>query len=415
MKNPARRAVSFLTTVAVICIVCIAMTFMGCSGGTGASASSKPAVNLKTDNYELDASWECRGATLHYPSDWTIKVLNEKTAGIQLSTPFLGFARMQWAGEFRQKEQEGNYQPNELVDARAKKFAGQYEDIFKGLKVGDNYTINSEAFDGKSGKITAIAPVSGRITHENGNKSDIRGFYWYGLYINGERYASQYICLFEVNEKDYDEHGGDMKAIIDAIEVSEDPDYDYDMLKQSGSSSTSASAATNNSSGSTTSASTSSAQTSSTKSYSAGTYRVGTDCPAGEYKLTASGHGYFCVYPDTSKGDILENSNFDKCQYITVSDGQCLEVKDATFVSREDAKPASGTISGQGRYLVGFDCPAGEYKLTQNGGSKGYYCINDNSTVDAAILQNNNFDGNDFCSVSEGQYLELSRCTAELA
>lgn len=146
----------------------------------------------------------------------------------------------------------------------------------------------------------------------------------------------------------------------------------------------------------------------------AGTYKVGIDCPAGEYKLTASGHGYFCVYPDTTKSDILENSNFDKCEYITVEEGQCLEVKNATFITLENAEPSTGTLSGSGRYLVGFDCPAGEYTLTQTGANPGYYCINDNSTVNASIVQNNNFEGNDYCTVVDGQYLTLSRCTAEL-
>ena len=150
------------------------------------------------------------------------------------------------------------------------------------------------------------------------------------------------------------------------------------------------------------------------QAFSASTYRVGQDCPAGEYKLTASGHGYFCVYPDTSKGEILENSNFNTCEYVTVSEGQCLEVKHATFVSVDDAEPTSGALTGNGRYLVGFDCPAGEYALTAAGG-KGYYCINDSSQAGATIIQNNNFDGNDFCTVTEGQYLTLARCTAELS
>lgn len=147
--------------------------------------------------------------------------------------------------------------------------------------------------------------------------------------------------------------------------------------------------------------------------YKAGTYKVGTDCPAGEYKLMASGNGYYCVYPDTAKEDILENSNFDKCEYITVTDGQCLLVKGASFIAKDKAKPASGTLSGQGKYLVGFDCPAGEYKLTASSSGMGYYCIYNDSAAGADIIQNNNFDGSDYCTVTDGQYLTLSRCTAE--
>lgn len=79
--------------------------------------------------------------------------------------------------------------------------------------------------------------------------------------------------------------------------------------------------------------------------YAAVTYRVGKDCSAGEYKLTASDHSYFCVCPDISKGGILENSNFDIYEYITVSDGQCLVVEHDSFVAKGDATPAKGSLA----------------------------------------------------------------------
>ena len=145
--------------------------------------------------------------------------------------------------------------------------------------------------------------------------------------------------------------------------------------------------------------------------HSAGSYKVGSDIPAGEYKLTASGSGYYCVYPDTGKSKILENDNFTSVNYITVEDGQYIELSRCTMVEIAYASPTT-TPSGDGMYKVGFDIPAGEYKL--NSGSKsGYYCIHDNSTVNRRIVQNDNFDGSTYCVVSDGQYLVLSRATIE--
>lgn len=253
----------------------------------------------------------------------------------------------------------------------------------------------------------------------------VKGLLWFGAYQDERGYCSRYSGLFVASThslaNSYDEHWDDLQGLIDAIEIVEDPDYDYDEFESSGDSvepskeSSGAAGKESPSSEKPTSNYKESKEKQVAKVFDAGTYRIGKDCPAGEYKLTAFSHGYFCVYPDTGKSDILENSNFDKCEYITVSEGQCLEVSGATFVTKEDAETESGVLSGNGRYLVGFDCPAGEYKLTQTGDPMGYYCIFDNSTVDADIVQNNNFEGNDYCTVSEGQYLELSRCTAEQA
>lgn len=149
---------------------------------------------------------------------------------------------------------------------------------------------------------------------------------------------------------------------------------------------------------------------------SAGSYRIGKDLPAGEYKLTCAGsHGYFCVYPDTTKADILANANFTTCTYVSVSDGQLFEVRGATFVPSSDALPTS-TATGDGTYKVGFDIPAGEYEVIQDGGSMGYYAILDScDALDSNIIDNDNFEGNSFISVNEGQFLELSRSTANPA
>lgn len=96
--------------------------------------------------------------------------------------------------------------------------------------------------------------------------------------------------------------------------------------------------------------------------YSAGTYKVGQDIPAGEYKLEASGKGYYCVYSDTSKSDILENDNFSSVNYITLEAGQCIELSRCSMVEIAYATPTS-TPTGNGMYKIGLGLPAGEYKL----------------------------------------------------
>ena len=51
------------------------------------------------------------------------------------------------------------------------------------------------------------------------------------------------------------------------------------------------------------------------------------------------------------------------------------------------------------------------YELSTDMGM-GYYAIYDNSTPEAEILENNNFDSTTSCVVEDGQYLEVVRCTA---
>ncbi|WP_394860808.1 hypothetical protein [Mediterraneibacter gnavus] len=59
-------------------------------------------------------------------------------------------------------------------------------------------------------------------------------------------------------------------------------------------------------------------------------------------------------------------------------------------------------------YLVGKDIPAGEYKVSAANG--GYYEVTANSTGDlGTIIANDNFEGEVYLTVQDGQYLKLSR------
>lgn len=63
-----------------------------------------------------------------------------------------------------------------------------------------------------------------------------------------------------------------------------------------------------------------------------GTYKVGTDIEAGEYKLTATGTsmGYYAVLNSSDPFDIASNNNFENQSYVTVNDGQYLELSFCT-------------------------------------------------------------------------------------
>lgn len=67
---------------------------------------------------------------------------------------------------------------------------------------------------------------------------------------------------------------------------------------------------------------------------------------------------------------------------------------------------------GEGTHKVGPDIPAGEYKLTATR-SHGYWEVTASSAADADIIDNDNFSGSTYVTVSEGQYLMLEGCYAE--
>ena len=141
--------------------------------------------------------------------------------------------------------------------------------------------------------------------------------------------------------------------------------------------------------------------------YQSGMYKVGVDMPAGEYIVFVNdGTGYFCVSSDSNQDDILFNDNFDYNSIITINDGEYLDLSRCYAVPFEEDPEVKTT--GEGMFKVGTHIPAGEYKLDA-GTETGYYCIYSNSRHDD-IISNDNFDGQNYVTVSDGQYLVLNRC-----
>lgn len=142
--------------------------------------------------------------------------------------------------------------------------------------------------------------------------------------------------------------------------------------------------------------------------YITGNYKVGVDVPAGEYVVFAnSGAGYFCVSSDSNKDDILFNENFVYNSIITIRDGEYLELSRCYAVPlAEDPEIALDSV---GMFKVGVHIPAGEYKLETTADNTGYYCIYTDSRQDD-IISNDLFEGQNYVTVSDGQYLVIERC-----
>ena len=146
--------------------------------------------------------------------------------------------------------------------------------------------------------------------------------------------------------------------------------------------------------------------------YDPGQYKVGVDIPAGEYVLLATdGSGYFSVTSDANGNDIVFNDNFDVSSIVTVLEGEYITLKRcAAFPSSDFYEKKTINVNPGTMLKVGYDIQPGEYRLVTSDGEKGYYCIYASSRQDD-IIANDNFEQSTYITLTEGQYLVLSRCT----
>lgn len=155
--------------------------------------------------------------------------------------------------------------------------------------------------------------------------------------------------------------------------------------------------------------------------YKGSAARVGKDIAPGEYKVTCSDDdktGCCRVYSNIAKESIIDSEQYFESTYVTLSEGQFIDAKNVTFTSVNKAKATSGLSENDmsSMYKIGLDLKAGEYLISANQDETGYYCVYDSSDVaNRNILINDTFEGNARVVVSEGQYLEISRATAEFA
>lgn len=148
--------------------------------------------------------------------------------------------------------------------------------------------------------------------------------------------------------------------------------------------------------------------------YKAGMHKVGVDIPPGEYVLIADGFYSFFSLDSSSSGEddeILCNGSFSGNTILEVQAGQYLTLKGAYAVPIDYVKDLD--TSGEGMFKVGLHIPAGEYKLQQTDEIfSAYYGVYTNARqdLDNNIVSNRLFEGSAYISVSNGQYLRLSRC-----
>lgn len=66
---------------------------------------------------------------------------------------------------------------------------------------------------------------------------------------------------------------------------------------------------------------------------STGMFKVGTHVQSGEYKLISNENeeGYYCLYSSSRQDDIISNGNFSGNKYVSISDGQYLELVRCKF------------------------------------------------------------------------------------
>jgi flagellar hook assembly protein FlgD len=141
--------------------------------------------------------------------------------------------------------------------------------------------------------------------------------------------------------------------------------------------------------------------------YTEGKYKVGTDIPEGEYVIFAKdSSGYFSLSVDSNENEIITNDNFDYNTIIFVKKGEYLKLSRAYAIPLEAA-----TINADksGFFKIGENLPAGEYKVVADANASAYYCIYNDNRQDE-IESNDNFNGDTYVTVQDGQYLKLSRC-----
>lgn len=151
------------------------------------------------------------------------------------------------------------------------------------------------------------------------------------------------------------------------------------------------------------------------KGIAGGMHKVGTDMPAGEYVIIGSGYLQISSDSTGSFESIIENDNYSNRTIITIQDGQYVQFAGRAYTWEEAPKfEAKDGIVPAGKYRIGVDFPAGEYKVSPVGGS-GYYATQSSASGSlGSIIANDNFSSEIYVTISDGQYLSLSRAELRL-
>lgn len=155
------------------------------------------------------------------------------------------------------------------------------------------------------------------------------------------------------------------------------------------------------------------------KAYDTGSYVKG-DIPVGEYAFVSfGGSGQYYSEEDLS-GNIIDNENFDSFGYVYVhgvgnitTAGALISIdafKDlgvSSAIKIFETLNETSDYKDSGWYKVGVDIEPGTYVIESIG--EAYVAVMDGPVGKSEIVDNNNFSGKYSVSVSEGQYLKVSR------
>lgn len=153
--------------------------------------------------------------------------------------------------------------------------------------------------------------------------------------------------------------------------------------------------------------------------FQSGMYKVGSDLSSGEYFILSGTSCYYAVTSDSSGtlDSIIVNGNFETFTIVTVEEGNYFEFNRGEAALLVDIAANipniglndDGTYT-EGTYKAGLTIPAGEYKLIPNG-SAYVAVLSDTKGGIRSIVSNDNFDGEKYITIKDGQYLEVVRAT----
>ena len=153
--------------------------------------------------------------------------------------------------------------------------------------------------------------------------------------------------------------------------------------------------------------------------FDTGSYIQG-DIPPGDYAfISFDGSGKYYVEKDNA-GNIIDNENFDSFGYVHVhgvgniqTKGVLINISAFEQLGVTSAKEIYEKMNDfqnyqqSAYYKVGIDIPSGTYVLESYG--SGYVAIMSGPVGKSDIIDNENFDGRYSVTVTDGQYLKVSR------
>ncbi len=349
---------------------------------TEAPTEEESSDDASSDNGELDSESTYGSMTYSYSSDW---VASETSSQISYQLPDNTGAIIL---QLTDGSAVAGVSEDEMVEYLAEESETAWENL-DGMVVAER-TWDDEMIPGKKCYVVSYSYDIASINTQNVTV-------FFANFTDDVQDVFAITCTALTEDSSVTEYMGQLLASITFSETAADDDAADEEVT------TEADNTTNAASGET---------------YSEGMYKVGTDIPAGEYCLFSDDEygGYYSVCKNSNVDDIdsiINNDNFDYNAFVTVSDGQYLELSRAYAVpvGDIDGKKYKIETDGEGTFRVGTDIEAGEYKLECTEAEySGYYCVYDSSDPEADIVGNDSFDGQAYVTVTDGQYLQLSFC-----